>query len=59
MARRRKIVPRTLTSAEQRVLASFIAGRLSAGHLEVALEQARARPAEPVAAPQTAALRAA
>jgi hypothetical protein len=59
MARRPKVVPRTLTSAEQRVLASFIAGRLSAGRLDAALEQARVRSAEPAAAGHEAALRAA
>jgi hypothetical protein len=50
MARRPKILPRTLTSAEQRVLASFIAGRLPAGRLDAELEQARAAPTRPATA---------
>jgi len=57
MARRPKILPRTLTSGEQRVLASFIAGRLPAGRLDAELEQARARPTRPAAAVHPAELR--
>ena len=59
MARRPKILPRTLTSAEQRVLASFIAGRLPAGRLDAELEQARARPARPAPVVHAAELHAA
>jgi hypothetical protein len=59
MARRPKVVPRTLTSAEQRVLAAFISGRLSAGRLAAELEQARARALAGVGTAQAAALRAA
>jgi hypothetical protein len=59
MARRPKILPRTLTSAEQRVLASFIAGRLPAGRLDAELEQARAAPTTPATVVAAAELRAA
>jgi hypothetical protein len=59
MARRAKVVPRTLTSAERRVLAAFISGRLSAGRLDAELEQARASISGGVAAAPGAALRAA
>jgi hypothetical protein len=59
MARRPKVVPRTLSSAEQRVLAAFIGGRLSAGRLDAALEQARAQPAEPFGIQNAPALQAA
>jgi hypothetical protein len=49
MARRPRIAPRSLTSGEQRVLASFIAGRLPAGRLDAELAQARQAPSrEPV-----------
>jgi hypothetical protein len=45
MAHRVTITPRSLTSGEQRVLAAFLAGRLSAGRLSAELAQARcARP---------------
>jgi hypothetical protein len=44
MARRPRIAPRSLTSGEQRVLASFIAGRLPAGRLDAELAQAREAP---------------
>jgi hypothetical protein len=44
MARRRRITPRSLTSGEQRVLASFLAGRLPAGRLDAELAQAREAP---------------
>jgi hypothetical protein len=57
MARRPKISPRPLTSAEQRVIASFIAGRLPAGRLDAELEQARARPATPAMVLRPAELR--
>jgi hypothetical protein len=54
MARRRRIAPRSLTSGEQRVLASFLAGRLPAGRLNAELAQAREAlprtPAAPVVA---------
>ena len=51
MARRRRIAPRSLTSGEQRVLASFLAGRLTAGRLNAELAQAReAPPRTPVVA---------
>jgi hypothetical protein len=46
MAHRPKILPRSLTSGEQRVLSAFLAGRLPAGRLNAELAQARcARPA--------------
>ncbi|MBD0280897.1 MAG: hypothetical protein ICV69_01685 [Thermoleophilaceae bacterium] len=45
MAHRARIAPRSLTSGEQRVLAAFLSGRLSAGRLSAELAQARcARP---------------
>jgi hypothetical protein len=46
MARRPRTAATSLTSAQQRVLASFLAGRLPAGRLDAELAQAReARPA--------------
>jgi hypothetical protein len=45
MGRRHRIAPRSLTSGEQRVLASFLAGRLPAGRLHDELAQAREAPA--------------
>jgi hypothetical protein len=45
MARRTRIAPRSLTSGEQRVIASFLAGRLSAGRLHAELAKAREAPA--------------
>jgi hypothetical protein len=60
MARRPRIAPRSLTSGEQRVLASFLAGRLSAGRLQTELAKAREAPARsPAAAVVGAELRAA
>jgi hypothetical protein len=51
MIRRPKIAPRSLTTGEQRVLASFLAGRLPAGRLDVELAQAReVLPRSPAAA---------
>jgi hypothetical protein len=44
MARRPRIAPRSLSSGEQRVLASFLAGRLPAGRLDAELAQARDAP---------------
>jgi hypothetical protein len=55
MARRRRIAPRSLTSGEQRVLASFLAGRLTAGRLNAELAQAREAPPRTPAAPVVAA----
>jgi hypothetical protein len=55
MARRPRIAPRSLTSGEQRVLASFIAGRLPAGRLDAELAQARAALPQTPSAPQVAA----
>jgi hypothetical protein len=51
MARRRSITPRSLTSGEQRVLASFLAGRLPAGRLDAELAQAREAPPRTPGAP--------
>jgi hypothetical protein len=59
MAHRPRILPSSLTTGEQRVLASFLAGRLSAGRLQTELAQARRdRPPAP-AEPAPAGLRAA
>jgi hypothetical protein len=59
MAHRPRILPSTLTSGEQRVLAAFLAGRLSAGRLQAELAEARrARPSGPAEA-TAASLRAA
>jgi hypothetical protein len=55
MARRPRIAPRSLTSGEQRVLASFIAGRLPAGRLDAELAQAREVPPRTPAVPTVAA----
>jgi hypothetical protein len=55
MARRRRIAPRSLTSGEQRVLASFLAGRLPAGRLTAELAQAREAPPRTHATPVVAA----
>jgi hypothetical protein len=41
MAHRPRILPSTLTSGERRVLAAFLAGRLSAGRLQAELAEAR------------------
>jgi hypothetical protein len=51
MARRPRIAPRSLTSGEQRVLASFIAGHLPAGRLDAELAQARAAPPQTYTSP--------
>jgi hypothetical protein len=59
MARRRRIELRSLTTGEQRVLASFIAGRLPAGRLDAELAQAREAPSRPSPPPAAASLRAA
>jgi hypothetical protein len=54
MAHRPRILPSTLTSGERRVLAAFLAGRLSAGRLQAELAEARragpTAPVEPTAA---------
>jgi hypothetical protein len=61
MARLPRITPRSLTSGEQRVLASFLAGRLPAGRLDAELAQAREAPPATLTAavPRAAELRAA
>lgn len=41
MAHRPRILPSTLTAGERRVLAAFLAGRLSAGRLQAELAEAR------------------
>ena len=41
MAHRPRILPSTLTTGERRVLAAFLAGRLSAGRLQAELAEAR------------------
>jgi hypothetical protein len=41
------VVPRSLSSGEQRVLAAFLAGRLPAGRLEAELARARCAPRGP------------
>ena len=49
------ILVHRLNAGEQRVLASFIAGRLPAGQVHAELQRARVTaPAEPVAAPAPA-----
>jgi hypothetical protein len=58
MAHRPRILPSTLTSGERRVLAAFLAGRLSAGRLQAELLEARRAQPPPRAEP-AAALRAA
>ncbi|HEY6777805.1 MAG TPA: hypothetical protein VI122_14965 [Thermoleophilaceae bacterium] len=55
MARRPRIAARSLTSGEQRVLASFIAGRLPAGRLDAELAHAREAPPRTPATPVVAA----
>jgi hypothetical protein len=59
MAHRPRILPGTLTSGEQRVLAAFLAGRLSAGRLQAELAEVRRAPPPAPAAPTAASLRAA
>jgi hypothetical protein len=54
MARRPRITPRSLTSPEQRVLASFLAGRLPAGRLDAELAQAREAPSRERTTPTVA-----
>jgi hypothetical protein len=55
MARRHRIAPRSLTTGERRVLASFLAGRLPAGRLDAELALAREAPSRTAAVPAMAA----
>jgi hypothetical protein len=60
MDRRADATARPLSAAEQRALASFLAGRLPAGQLQAELARARSAPAfAPVTAAPVAALHAA
>jgi hypothetical protein len=49
-----KVTVHRLSAGEQRVLASFIAGRLPAGQVCAELERARVAPAAPVEPPAPA-----